>query len=362
MVQVDEEDGSKPWQYTTMIDPAKEHNNFDLIRFALASIVFLVHAHVLSGSRALEWLSVAVSSDMAVKAFFVVSGFLIVMSFERSKNLKSYSAKRIRRIYPAYFSVVVLAVFMGVFATTRPLDEYLTLDIGRYLAANLVFLNFLHPNLPGVFTGNPYTEVNGALWTLKIEVMFYATVPLIVLLVRRLGKWQVIMGIYVLSLLYVAGLQWMATRTAHGIIPELARQLPGQMAYFMSGALLYYYYGLFRRYSAWLLSLALVTYAAETILSVNFGKPLALGILVVYFAYVFPYLGKFGKYGDMSYGIYIIHFPVLQVLVVNGIFRDHPYIGLVAAAVIIFVSAFLFWHFIEKRFLVKSSHYVAANR
>ena len=63
-------------------------------------------------------------------------------------------------------------------------------------AANLIFLNFVHPTLPGVFEGNQLSEVNGALWTLKIEVMFYAAVPLLAWAFRKLGRLPVIAAVY----------------------------------------------------------------------------------------------------------------------------------------------------------------------
>jgi peptidoglycan/LPS O-acetylase OafA/YrhL len=44
---------------------------------------------------------------VAVKSFFVISGFLIFMSFERSESIASYAKKRAQRIYPAYFTVVL---------------------------------------------------------------------------------------------------------------------------------------------------------------------------------------------------------------------------------------------------------------
>ena len=69
-------------------------NNFDLLRFLFAFIVLLVHAHVLSGADELSILSAVLSSEIAVKSFFVVSGFLIFMSYENSRSLRSYFENR----------------------------------------------------------------------------------------------------------------------------------------------------------------------------------------------------------------------------------------------------------------------------
>jgi peptidoglycan/LPS O-acetylase OafA/YrhL len=49
-------------------------NNFDLLRFAFAFTVLLVHSHVLSTQPQLAFLARYLSSEIAVQGFFVVSG------------------------------------------------------------------------------------------------------------------------------------------------------------------------------------------------------------------------------------------------------------------------------------------------
>jgi len=78
----------------------------------------------------------------------------------------------------------------------------------KYALANLLFLNFLHPDLPGLFADNRLHAVNGALWTLKIEVMFSLSVPLLVYAMRRWGHWQVMLLVYATSILYVYLIGW----------------------------------------------------------------------------------------------------------------------------------------------------------
>ena len=87
-------------------------NNFDLLRFVFAFIVFLVHSYVLSGADALSIFGKLLSSEIAVKSFFVVSGFLIFMNYENAIDNKRYFLKRARRIYPAYFCVVIICAVL----------------------------------------------------------------------------------------------------------------------------------------------------------------------------------------------------------------------------------------------------------
>jgi peptidoglycan/LPS O-acetylase OafA/YrhL len=336
-------------------------NNFDLLRFAFAFTVLLVHAHVLSEAPALAPLSRWLSSDVAVKAFFVVSGFLVFMSYERSRSLGDYLEKRARRIYPAYATVVVLAAALGVLVSSVPAAAYFGRETLSYVAWNLVFLNFVSPNLPGVFTGNALTEVNGALWTLKIEVMFYAAVPLIAWAAARLGRVPVLVALYVASVLYFVAVGHLA-ESRGPLFVQLQRQLPGQLAYFMAGALGYYYADRLRE-RPWVVAAAAAAYALTAVVPAlsPWLEPAALGALVVYAAVGLRYLGNFGRHGDFSYGIYIIHFPVIQTLVAYGAFERSPYGALAAAVAIVLALSAASWHLVEKPFLRKSSHYVLAE-
>lgn len=338
-------------------------NNFDLLRFAFAFIVFLVHAHTLSDTDSIGVLSETFSSELAVKCFFVVSGFLIFMSYENSKNIKSYFIKRLRRIYPAYVVMILLCVLLGSLCTTYSAGDYwASFSVLKYSIVNLTFLNFLQPTLPGVFENNPHQAMNGALWTLKIEVMFYLTVPLIVAMCRKFSRLPVLITLYVSSVAYSLWMLKLHHETGLSVYSELQRQLPGQLTYFVAGAVGFYYLEYLKLYRIWLIVAAGFLFWLKASLPWIVIEPMALSMMVVYFACVFPYLGNFGKYGDFSYGIYITHFPILQLLISFGMFKTAPWFMLGLSAVLILVVAILFWHIIEKPFLNKSTHYVAIGQ
>ena len=337
-------------------------NNFDLLRFVFAFVVFLFHAHALSGAQELAIFSQYLSSDIAVKSFFVVSGFLIFMSYENSGSVSGYFDKRIRRIYPAYVFVILASVLLGGIFSSYGLRDYLSLPLLKYIAANLLFLNFLQPDLPGLFQHNALQAVNGALWTLKIEVLFYLLVPLAAMAFTRLGRLPVLLVMYVGSVVYSAAMAALAAQSGSGPYFELQRQLPGQLCFFVAGAAGYYYFHYLRRYVLPLMAAAVAAFMLQHWLPWMVVQPLALGIVVVYVACIFPCLGNFGRYGDFSYGIYIVHFPILQLLIANGSFERAPWLALLMAMALVMAAAILLWHFIEKPFLSRSSHYVATDR
>ena len=341
--------------------PQLTKNNFDLLRLLFAGTVCLVHSYELSGFQQLGCFAKVLSSAVAVKAFFIVSGFLIFMSFERSSSFSSYIKKRVLRIYPAYFTVVMLCAVGLVAVSDGTMRDYFSLLWIKYVVVNLSFLNFLQPTLSGVFESNKLPAVNGALWTLKIEAMFYLTVPLLVILFRRFKHLPILLLVYCLSIGYAQLLTIIAERSGSGVYVELARQLPAQLCYFMAGAFFYYFLPLFKRRVGYFLAIALPTLIINRFFcSLPLFEPFALATVVIFFG-LFLYVGNFGKYGDFSYGFYILHFPVIQIMLHIGWFQQSPWYFLISIISITTVGAIAMWHLVEKQFLRRNSHYIVTT-
>jgi peptidoglycan/LPS O-acetylase OafA/YrhL len=340
--------------------PRLVKNNFDLLRLLFAGTVCLVHSYDLSGLQQLSWIDKVLSPAIAVQAFFIVSGFLIFMSFERSSSFSSYLKKRVLRIYPAYFTVVMLCA-VGLVAVSNNISDYFSLIWVKYVVVNLSFLNFLQPTLSGVFESNKFPTVNGALWTLKIEALFYLTVPLLALLFRRFSHFPMLVLVYCLSIGYAQLLTVVAERTGSGVYVELARQLPAQLCYFMAGAFCYYFLPLFERRVGYFLAFAVpILVINRLVYPLPLFEPFALASVVIFFG-LFLYVGNFGKYGDFSYGFYILHFPTIQLILHFGWFQQSPWYFLITVIFITSVGAVAMWHLVEKRFLRRNSHYIVTT-
>jgi len=331
-------------------------NNFDLLRLVLAFSVCLAHLSEVSGVPEFRPLKQFFYSGVAVDCFFVVSGFLIFRSYNRSSNLLSYCNKRVRRIYPAYLTVVLLAAFLIPFLTAAT-DLLFSGLWFRYLVSNLVFLNFLQPDLPGIFTANSLQVINAPLWTIKIEIMFYCSVPLIFLLLKNRKKWIVLSILYIASVGYAMVLLHLHRTSGLPIYQTFAKQLPGQLVYFLGGGGIYLYFSFFQKHCLKLLVPSLLFLVSKGYLLVPALYPLALAVTVIFFAVYFPYSGNFGKYGDISYGVYIYHFPIIQIFTAFDLFRGHPWQTFAFLILTILGMSTLSYHFIERPFLRKSSHY-----
>ena len=334
-------------------------NNLDLIRLFLATSVMLWHVSDLSGVVIFLPLAQLFSAELAVKAFFVISGYLVVKSCELN-TLGEYIEKRIRRIYPAYAVTILLLACLGALLSTHSFKDYFGGKTLQYVAANLVFLNFLAPTLPGVFEGNRYSEINGALWTLKIEVLFYALVPLVVFLRRRTGAAPVLLSLFACSVAYAELMHHLHDSSGRALWLQLARQLPGQLTYFLVGAACYYCRA-FKGRCYWLLLIAGGGWLLAGVTEIRWARmvlePIWLGSLTMLLGVELPGIAPALRMGDISYGIYIIHFPVIQFFVYCGLFQTDPWMAFSLAVGITVCLSGLSWMFVERPFLRKDSHY-----
>lgn len=335
------------------------NNCFDFLRFLFAFIVVVGHIIVLTQQPAYQPLKPFADTMLSVTGFFVISGFLISRSYKHSTSVTSYFAKRAKRLLPAYAAVILCCAVAFCAVSSLPAQDYFFNDLFiKYLAANLSFLNFVQPCLPGVFDSNYMCAVNGALWTLKIEIGFYLIVPLLIYLMRKCNKYDGLL----LAAIYVMAVAYRHLFTALGadnnLYNLLSHQLPAFMSYFVVGMFAETYFDLIMKHkNKWILP-ALLIAAVEYYFECEYLFPLAFGLIIIYCAYSLPLLNNFGRHGDFSYGIYIWHFPIIQLFIHFGLFeRMSVWLAFAITIVCVLTMGWLSWHAIEKHFLKhRSAH------
>ena len=93
----------------------------------------------------------------AVQLFFIISGFVISLTLERSNSWRDFAFSRLSRLYPAYWAAVTLMVVTEVLVFGK------TPWIGGYVTNMTMLQEFIgFPNLDNVF------------WSLTVELAFYA--------------------------------------------------------------------------------------------------------------------------------------------------------------------------------------------
>jgi peptidoglycan/LPS O-acetylase OafA/YrhL len=326
-----------------------DRNNFDGVRIGLALIVVLAHVGILSEMPEFSRFKYVFDSYFAVKAFFAISGFLVGRSYLSSLSLGDYAKKRVRRIFPGYLLTILFCIVIGAATTTIGTHEFLVSpQTLNYVVANLTLLNFLQSTLPGVFEGNPAPFMNGSLWTIKIEVMLYCCVPVLVYMFRKFGAAASTVTVYSASVAWAWYFEY-AFPGRWGA--EIARQFPGQLSYFVVGLLLAFEPPLLQRLKKVAFVSLIALFALQDWRIKLALDPVAYASIVLYLSIAAFRNLHVGRYGDISYGIYLFHYPIIQLLIHAGIFDYNAWCGLFLALVGTIAVAFASWHFVEKRFL-----------
>ena len=277
-------------------------------------------------------------SRYAVDMFFIVSGFLIFWSFDNDQRVKNFFIKRFFRIFPLYAILIFFQTIFLISFSDGSLYETL-----RYFVANLLFLNFLSPTVGSIFSDLQVNAINGSLWTLKNEVVFYLLLPLIF---RFYQKW----GLGFLSLLYAASVMYMIAVDYIGV-EKLLVQFPAQLRLFLTGI---FFYLLIRkidtRHSMWLalVALCLVVLLSDNRLFRFALYPATLGFLVVWIVF---FVKSVKIPFDFSYSFYILHFPVIQIVLYFQLNPENPVGSFILLFATVLLLSYLSEKYIEKRFI-----------
>ena len=193
------------------------------------------------------------------------------------KEATTTLTRAVLRIYPGY--LVAVALFL-VLALTQAYVQRLEIDQGevyRYIVVNFLLLNFLQPGIEGVFHAGAYQEINGALWTIKLEVMFYALVPLLYWAGRRWSFRATAIALIVIGLSWRPLLEFIASTGGIKVHDSIAHQLPGQLHFFGMGVLMFDV--LQRPYHR--LGNAIIVLVAVLLAGLVVGKAMAVQILLL---------------------------------------------------------------------------------
>lgn len=332
-----------------------QFHNLQELRLFFAVCVVIAHSVQLGGYSEWNILRKVFSSEVAVQGFFILSGFLVYGSFDRAPDLEPYLRRRVARIIPAYVAAVLLFLCLV-------LAQYLlqggkmppVASLMRYLAANLSLLNFLQPGLPGVFEGNLYPELNGALWTIKVEMMFYLMVPILWLVARGVGFVPMVLGTMLVGTFWVPFLEFIEVGGLR-LPAAFAHQMPGQLQFFGLGLLIH---GLARKGLSWPVAIACyATVAGLGVVSGTIGMVAKMtGLLVVILSLTrLPQATHALSHRDISYGIYLSHYPMLQLAIAQGLRPENGLVFAVCAVTAALAYGLASWHLIESPMLAWSS-------
>ncbi|WP_429912207.1 acyltransferase family protein [Glycocaulis sp.] len=291
-------------------------NNFTAIRIGFAFLVLCGHAVMLSlGLPVMGFWEELIDKTVhfALDGFFILSGYMIAASLMRSTDMTNYALSRVLRIFPGLIvAALLLWLVVGpLFSNLGPASYFAQAETWTF---PLIILSQVDPHagLPGVFSDHPMGQMNGPLWTIRYELLAYIAAGFLAVagVFRRTSM--------VLLLLVAAGILSIAqiVQPWEGIGAATVDSSARFGGAFIIGVA---FFALRDRIALTPLG-CLVAILAAIVFS---GTPAAMitGQLAVGYVTLWAgFLRVPGRVGtavreveDVSYGVYILHWPIGQV-------------------------------------------------
>lgn len=326
------------------IPEIKKDNCFNAIRLFCCLIVIFEHAVVLTNPNIK--LIGGGFRDLAVDVFFILSGFWITISLFRTNSLKEYFIKRIKKIFPMYLLVVIVCSVVFYFFSKLSLSEYfLSSKFWKYIFFNFITLNFVAPSLPNVFGEIP---INGSLWTIKVEIAFYVLLPLFFLIINKLcrqkdnEKKYINYGLlifYILSVAYSVVMPILCNKFSLPV--SLANQFPAYLSYFIAGMFFVINWDFINEHINKMIIPAIFIIVLHFVIQTAFLLPLALCVFIIFIAFRVKVFNNIGRIVDYSYGMYLVHYPIILVLNYYKLFEQNFIVALLATISMSFMFAYI---------------------
>lgn len=286
--------------------------------------------------------------EMAVDGFFIVSGFLIVQSFQNSRSILDYLEKRCRRIFPAFIccSFIVIAISPLLHSSV---ESWSAQD---YLKALLSIASLNWPDATA-FPGLHFHSLNGAAWSISYEFKCY----LLVVVFGALGLYRkpTIFFSITIALLLSHAVGW---PTYVGPLakligwPQLFIRMAGLFCagtcfYLFKDALSYRWQHILGAAITLLVCLPFPRLAEA-------GIAVAGGYLIfgVAFGVHSKALSSINMRQDISYGTYLYGWPIAACLIYFLEISSPLVLFLLTLPTSMF-AGFVSWHLIEKKFMRK---------
>jgi peptidoglycan/LPS O-acetylase OafA/YrhL len=299
-----------------------------------------------------------------VPIFFVVSGFLVSFSFEKSDTIKTYFKSRFLRIYPALWFCLGITLLIVVLNGYWDRREFKVPYFSIWFSSEIIFGHLYSSE---IFSEWGTGKLNGSLWTVPVEIQFYLFLPVLYLVINHLKKIWVVF--------FLSGLLFLSIGTSYVVLKNhfiehyylwkvAEKILPTYLYLFLAGMLLKTSYikwpWVFKgTVMYWLAGYLLVSFAAVKWFGIRIGShppeyflSMILACLTISFAFSFCSLADsiIGR-TDISYGIYLYHMVVMNLMIEMGALKWPKAFGMTATMIITILLAIISWFLIEKKCL-----------
>ena len=108
---------------------------------------------------------------------------------------------------------------------------------------------------------------------------------------------------------------WKYFKRTQDAVNELKRQIGGQYIYFLAGMCIYFYYQQVHSQVKWLLPVSVVVFLVGSYYdSWEYLTAFCYAVIIMELSLNAKVLSRFSEVPNVTYGLYLYHFPVVQIL------------------------------------------------
>jgi peptidoglycan/LPS O-acetylase OafA/YrhL len=321
----------------------KGNNNLDLIRLFAALAVVIYHSFAINpewgfSDPTKSFFGHTSTGGVAVKIFFFISGLLVTNSIITKKSAIEFLLSRTLRTFPGLILVTsISALIIGPVITDMKLNEYL-LHNGTYMyIVNNIIMNTSFV-LPGVSFDNVY-GINGSLWTIRYEVAAY--IILVISFMFGLMKSNIISSLICLFIIIEPITPLKGVLFASSDNSAIFLLAPC----FALGS----FFAINKNWLKSTLTVPVILLLASIYSHSPTLSPLLLCFSFCLFAFHISsvnWIINLRLKSDISYGVYLWGFPVLQIA--HKYFSSGPILGIVISIIASCIMGYASWVLIEK--------------
>jgi peptidoglycan/LPS O-acetylase OafA/YrhL len=296
------------------------NNNFNFLRLLAALQVVYIHTieHLNITNKIILFIKYIIAYFPGVPIFFLISGYLITMSYEKNPDIKEYAKNRILRISPGLY----VSFFLGltILWYFNQFHDISTINVVPWMVAQLSFFQFYNPEFIRDFGVG---VINGSLWTISVELCFYMILPLLYIFLQK----DFIKRVSMLLLISFGFYYYIHEISANTLIYEklIKASIVPYLFYFLFGITMYKFRDKLIKYVENKVLLFLGIYALVCMFKVDLFlydviKQVMFSVFI--FSFVFSYKSLSHKIvgnNDFTYGVYIYHMLIVNVMVEKGI-------------------------------------------
>ena len=288
---------------------------------------------------------------LGVPLFFILSGFVISSTLERTQNIIHFIVNRIIRLFPTFWISSFFIFFVYKISSANLINDRFNISINEFLI-NLTMI-------PNIF-GSRYLD--GAFWSLPPELFFYSFIGLCFFIFYKRKNIIIYLNLFILFFVILDFFIKIP-------ILRIILNVPYMLIFFI-GVINYRIYK--NGTTKFLITLLISNCLVGSFIYTNYSTKvdfLTFIVAVILFQFIF-YLGLkknknkifenkfFSYFGNISFPLYLVHQNVGYIIIFYLDFLQYEFLKRSIALLLVISVAHIIHFYFEKTYLSKFKTYI----